>query len=98
MSAPTAPKAHPRRTRCACTSGAPTAPNAPPYVVGGVRGCAARVRSQGAHDPAALADELAARVSRLTVSRRDPHLFHEEKSEIANSLGELAHELHAQKG
>lgn len=51
-----------------------------------------------ATDPAALADELAARVSRLTVSHRDPHLLHEEKSEIANSLGELAHELHAQKG
>lgn len=46
-----------------------------------------------ATDPAALADELAARVSRLNVSHRDPERFHIEKSEIANALRVLADDL-----
>lgn len=81
-------------------------PTVPPLLRGGNAGTlagndkAATVENGRAHrapDPALIADELASRVSRLTVSHRDPHRFHEEKSEIANALRELADELYRGK-
>jgi hypothetical protein len=44
-------------------------------------------------DPAAQLRDLAHRVARLSPSHRDPHVFHEDKSEIAESLRQLAAEL-----
>lgn len=38
----------------------------------------------------AALEELAARVQRLTIDRRDPERFHEERSEIAHALRCLA--------
>ncbi len=87
-------RSHPKRERRHVV--VPPTPTPP---VGGLgAGNADRERERGTPDPAALADKLAARVSRLTVSHRDPHRFHEEKSEIANSLRELADELYEMKG
>ncbi|WP_164726954.1 hypothetical protein [Shimia sediminis] len=43
-----------------------------------------------------IGDEIAAlvhRVRRLSPGHRDPHRFHEEKSEIAHDLAELARQV-----
>lgn len=98
MSAPSAPKAHPYRTRCAFSAGAPSAPAHPTPYGGGCVGCGGRVQVKGAPDHAAIAEEMAERVSRLTVSHRDPEQFHIEKSEIANALSVLADDLTELKG
>jgi hypothetical protein len=46
------------------------------------------------HPPSADAlERLAHRVRRLTPDRRDPHRFHEEKSEIEHELRTLAARL-----
>jgi hypothetical protein len=38
-------------------------------------------------------DALAARVARLAPSHRDPHRFHEDKSEVVAELRRLAREV-----
>lgn len=43
----------------------------------------------------AVAEELAQRVRRLCPDHRDPHRFHEEKSEIAFELSKLARRVTA---
>lgn len=54
-----------------------------------------KVRTDGHHEPAfsEIVEDLAHRVSRLGPDRRDPHRFHEEKSEIAHQLRELSRVL-----
>lgn len=49
-------------------------------------------RSEGEARPVKRAqiEELADRVRRLCPDHRDPHRFHEEKSEIAHDLRQLA--------
>lgn len=43
--------------------------------------------------PRAQLEELAYRIRRLVPDHRDPHRFHEEKSEIAFALSKLSKEL-----
>jgi hypothetical protein len=47
----------------------------------------------GTLGPSALIDVLASQVARLIPSHRDPHRFHEEKSEIVAALRQIAREL-----
>lgn len=42
--------------------------------------------------------DLAARVGRLTVDRRDPERFHQEKSDLVDELRRLAHVLEGAGG
>lgn len=45
--------------------------------------------------PRAELEELAYRIRRLVPDHRDPHRFHEEKSEIAFELAQLAQRVQA---
>ena len=50
-------------------------------------------RDQREPTPLDLLQELARRVERLRPDHRDPHRFHEEKSEIAYELTQLARQV-----
>ena len=53
------------------------------------------MRHRAEKRPQDVIDDLAHRVRRLRPDHRDPHRFHEEKSEIAHELSKLARVLPA---
>jgi len=54
-------------------------------------------RAPAGSSVADLIEDLARRVGRLSPSHRDPHRFHEERSEIENDLRRLEREVRCGK-